>query len=199
MDTCRRALRHFEAMGCTVEAAQPRFDMARLWNTWLVMRGFLVAGGLAGLHADPKLRALMKPEAVWEIEQGLKFSGQDVYKASIDRSAWYAALAELYRRFDYLVLPSAQVFPFDARLDWPKAIAGKPMDTYHRWMEVVIGGTLAGVPVLAVPAGFGPGGLPIGLQVMGPALSDFALLQLGHAYEQASGYTRIRSPLLRQS
>jgi amidase len=55
---------------------------------------------------------------------------------------------------------------------------------------------MAGVPVLNVPAGFGPGGLPMGLQVMGKAQADFAVLQLGHAYEQASGYARVRSPLL---
>jgi len=196
LDTCTQALKHFETLGCTVEAVQPDFSMERLWKTWLTLRGFLVAGVAGGLHADPKTRALMKPEAVWEVENGLKVSGVDVYRASIDRSAWYQALNTLFQRYDYLVLPSAQVFPFDAKLDWPKRIDGKTMDTYHRWMEVVVGGTLAGVPVLAVPAGFGPGGLPIGLQVMGRAQADLAVLQLGHAYEQASKYTARRSPLL---
>jgi amidase len=70
------------------------------------------------------------------------------------------------------------------------------MDTYHRWMEVVIGGTLAGVPTIAVPAGFGPGGLPMGLQILGPAQKDLAVLQIANAWEQTSGYTRRRSPLL---
>jgi amidase len=196
METCRQALRHFEAIGCTVEAVQPAFAPERLWQTWLTMRGFIVAGTAGALYADPQLRAQMKPEAVWEVENGLKLSAADVWKASSDRSAWYQALNKLYERYDYLVLPSAQVFPFDAKLDWPKAIAGKPMDTYHRWMEVVIGGTLAGVPVLNVPAGFGPSGLPIGLQVMGRAQADWSVLQVGHAYEQACGYARVRSPLL---
>ena len=79
---------------------------------------------------------------------------------------------------------------------WPEEIAGRRMDTYHRWMEVVISGTLAGVPVLSVPAGFGPNGLPMGLQVLGRAQADLAVLQVGHAYEQASGYGARRSPLL---
>ena len=102
----------------------------------------------------------------------------------------------MFQRFDYLVLPSAQIFPFDAKLDWPKSINGKPMDTYHRWMEVVVGGTLAGLPVLNVPAGFGANGLPMGLQIMGRAQADLAVLQVGHAYDQASGYASRRSPLL---
>jgi len=196
MDTCTKALKNFETIGCTVEAVQPDFPMEKLWATWLAIRGFVIAGVAGGLYADPKTRAMMKPEAVWEIENGLKLSGADVYRASSDRSAWYQALNTLFQRYDYLVLPTAQVFPFDAKLDWPRSIAGKPMDTYHRWMEVVIGGTLAGIPVLNVPAGFGPNGLPMGLQVMGRAQADLAVLQIGHAYEQACGYTARRSPLL---
>jgi amidase len=196
METCRQALKHFEKIGCTVEAIQPRFAMERLWQAWVTLRSFLVAGLLGSFYADPAKRALLKPEAVWEVETGLKLSGADVFKASADRTAWYQALRELFERFDYLVLPSAQVFPFDAGLHWPTHVAGKSMDSYHHWMEVVIGGSMAGVPVLNVPAGFGPGGLPMGLQVMGKAQADFAVLQLGHAYEQASGYARVRSPLL---
>lgn len=196
MDTCTKALKNFEAIGCTVDAVQPDFSMERLWSTWLTLRWFLVAGGAAPLYADPKSRAMMKPEAIWEIENGLKLSGQEVFKASADRSAWYQAVNTLFQRYDYLVLPSAQVFAFDAKLDWPKSINGKQMDTYHRWMEVVIGGTLAGVPVLNVPAGFGPRGQPIGLQVMGRAQADLAVLQIGHAYEKATTYTSTRSPLL---
>lgn len=196
MDTCTQALKHFETVGCKVEAVQPDFPVETLWNTWLTMRGFIIAGVAGGLYADPKLRAMMKPEAVWEVENGLKLSGADVFRASVSRSAWYQALNALFQRFDYLVLPSAQIFPFDAKLDWPKSINGKPMDTYHRWMEVVVGGTLAGLPVLNVPAGFGANGLPMGLQIMGRAQADLAVLQVGHAYDQASGYASRRSPLL---
>ncbi|MCO5397638.1 amidase [Ralstonia soli] len=196
MELSTRALKHFEAIGCTVEAVQPDYPMEKLWQTWLTMRAFLVAGVAGGLYADPKKRAMMKPEAIWEIENGLKLTAAEVYQASINRSAWYQALNTLFQQYDYLVLPSAQVFPFDAKLHWPKEINGKPMDTYHRWMEVVIGGSLSGLPVLNVPAGFGPTGLPMGLQVMGPAQADLSVLQIGYAYEQASGYAKVRSPLL---
>ncbi|MBW8464688.1 MAG: amidase, partial [Acidovorax sp.] len=55
---------------------------------------------------------------------------------------------------------------------------------------------MAGLPALAAPAGFGPGGLPAGLQILGPAQQDAAVLQIGHAYDQASGYARVASPLL---
>jgi amidase len=69
------------------------------------------------------------------------------------------------------------------------------MDTYHRWMEVVIYATFAGLPCISVPAGFGANGLPMGLQLIGKPQGDFALLQLAHAYEQANlAMIRLRPP-----
>ena len=44
-----------------------------------------------------------------------------------------------FDRFDILALPTAQVFPFSKDVHWPESINGRQMDTYHRWMEVVIG------------------------------------------------------------
>ena len=105
-------------------------------------------------------------------------------------------MLELHETYDFLVLPTAQIFPFDAKIHWPKEINGTEMDTYHRWMEVVIPGSMAGTPVLAVPAGFGPSGLPIGLQIMAPPRADLAALQMGRAYEKVQSYTQRQSPLL---
>ncbi len=196
MATCRQALAHFEAIGCDIEPARPAFSMERLWEAWCVMRHFLVAGKAGALATDPKSFAQLGDAMRWEIEEGLKLTGMAVYRASTTRTAWYGALVSMFDQFDFLVLPSAQVFPFDVALPWPKAIAGRTMDTYHRWMEVVIGPTFAGLPVLNVPAGFGPTGLPMGLQIIGRPRADLAVLGLGHAYDAASRYSTRRSPLL---
>ncbi|AOV01581.1 amidase [Delftia tsuruhatensis] len=196
LETCRAALQHFTAAGCTVEEAVPQFDFERLWRAWIDLRSFSVAGANAALYNDPAKRALLKPEAVWEIERGLALPAMAVYDAARVRSAWYETLRRLFDSYDFLVLPSAQVFPFDAALDWPHAVDGREMDTYHRWMQTVVPATMAGLPALAAPAGFGPQGLPAGLQIIGPAQADLAVLQIGHAYDQASGLSRVRSPLL---
>ncbi|WP_404299862.1 amidase [Alicycliphilus denitrificans] len=196
IDTCRAALRHFSDIGCLVEEALPVFDLERLWRAWLDLRSFSVAGANSALYENPEKRSLLKPEALWEIERGRVLSAMQVYDAARVRSAWYEALCRLFERFDFLVLPAAQVFPFDAALDWPHAVGGREMDTYHRWMQAVVPATMAGLPALAAPAGFGPQGLPAGLQIIGPAQADLAVLQIGHAYDQASGYARQRSPLL---
>ncbi|MNZ35503.1 Acylamidase [compost metagenome] len=120
----------------------------------------------------------------------------DVYRASVARSDWYRAISKLFERYDYLLLPSAQVFPFDKNLEWPKEIEGVAMDTYHRWMEVVIPGTLSGCPVANVPVGFNEQGLPMGLQIIGRHQADLAVLQLAHAYEQASRWYQRCPPSL---
>ncbi|WP_281029373.1 amidase [Paracoccus pantotrophus] len=195
LDTCESALRIFEAMGCAVEPALPQFDMARLWSAWVVLRSFLVSGSLRAVHDLPRTRALLKPEAIWEIETGRALTGSQVFEASVTRSAWYQEVLRLFDRYDYLALPTAQLFPFDAGEPWPKEIAGRRMDSYHRWMEVVIPGSMAGIPVLAVPAGFGAQGLPMGLQIMGPPHADRAVLELGHAYDLVQPHTARKSPL----
>nr|WP_237168475.1 amidase [Paracoccus shandongensis] len=196
LDTCEGALKIFSDMGCHVEAARTDFDMSRLWQAWVTLRSFLVSGGLQALYDNPVARDLLKPEAIWEIETGRALTGAQVFAASVIRSAWYQEILRLFECHDYLVLPTAQVFPFDATQHWPLEIAGRTMDSYHRWMEVVIPGSMAGVPVLAVPAGFGPGGLPMGLQILGRPRADRALLELGHAYDLAQGFTARRSPLV---
>ena len=194
LDLCAAALREFESMGCTVEPLPPPFPAEQLWQAWVTLRAFLNAGGKRALHDDPAKRARLKPEAVWEIEQGLHLSAQAVYEASVIRSRWYAQAARLFERFDALVLPSAQVWPFAASLRHPAAVGGRPLDTYHRWMEIVVPVSLAGLPCLAVPAGFGARGLPMGMQLFGPAGADARILALGQAWHRATDWPGRRPP-----
>jgi amidase len=194
MSLCESALKDFAALGCEVEHCQPDFSLERLWQTWLVHRHWLIQGSLGAAYADPQKRALLKPEAQWEVQGGLQLSAADVYQASVSRSDWYRALGKLFERYDFLLLPTAQVFPFDAQQPWPRLVAGREMDTYHRWMEVVIGPTLAGLPSMNVPVGFNPQGLPMGLQIIGPAQADRAVLQLAYAHEQLTQWVRRRPP-----
>lgn len=190
VDLCLRAVKTLEDIGCNVEEAIPPFPPEQLWWSWLTLRGFLFAGFAEPFFRHPQWRAMMKPEAVWEVENGIKLTGADVYKASVARTSWYLALGEMFRRYELLVLPSAQVFPFAADIPWPQEIAGRTMDTYHRWMEVVIGPSLAGLPTISVPAGFNGDGLPMGVQIAGKPGSDLAVLQLAHAYDQAADSVR---------
>jgi amidase len=114
--------------------------------------------------------------------------------ASASRTRFYLSMLQLFEKFDVLAIPVAQVWPFDVNLRWPQSIAGQSMDTYHRWMEVVIYATLAGLPSISVPAGFGANGLPMGLALIGKPQGDWDLLKLAHAYEMANQELIARRP-----
>ncbi len=205
MELCRGSFKAFESMGCTVEEVSPDFPMERLWDAWVKLRHWLSANGMQEFYNDPAKRAKLKPEVQWEIiEGGLNLTAREVYAASSARSDWFRALGKLFETYEYLLLPGGQVFPFDAKVHWPRAINGVAMDTYHRWMEVMIPGSMSGGPILNVPVGFSAAGsnqqgLPMGMQIIGKHLADFSVLQLGHAYEQATHWVRDHlPPLLKQ-
>src|SRR5690606_1218855 len=106
LETCAQALAHFEVLGCSVEHLTLDFDLERLWRAWIDLRSFCVSGANAALYADPHTRSQLKPEAVWEIERGLRLSGPQVYEALKVRSAWYQHLRDLFEKVDFLVLPA---------------------------------------------------------------------------------------------
>lgn len=186
LDLDRRALGVLADLGAEVEDAAPGFDPARIWQAWIDLRSWRVAAKLGPLLDQPETRDALKPAAVWEIERGRALTLAQIEAASQVRSAWYRAALRLFSRYDMLAAPVAQVFPFDVTLDWPAEIAGRSMDTYHRWMECVVPASLLGLPAISLPAGFGaPHGLPTGLQVIGRPRADLAVLRLAAAYEQA--------------
>lgn len=196
LDVCRDALKTFESLGCVVEDAMPDASPDAAWQAFVRLRQWQQGGAIAAYYADPNKRALLKPEAIWEIEGGLKLSAFDINAASQSRSAWTASVRRLFERYNFLLMPTAQVFPFDVGETWPHAIAGQTMQTYHEWMKAVCLISLAGCPSLAVPAGFGAGGLPMGVQIIGPMHQEMDCLKLGFAYETAMARTAQRLPPL---
>ena len=199
LELCRSALKTFEAVGCVVEDAWPDYPVEKVWQAFIRLRNWQQGGNLLEHYNDPARRPLLKPEAVFEIEGGARLSAYDVTAASVVRTEWTQAVRRFFERYDYLVLPTAQVFPFAAELDWPKTVAGRPMRTYHEWMQAVCLITMSGCPALAAPAGFNAAGLPMGIQIVGPAHQELACLKLAAAYEAAAARDVTRpSPLLRR-
>ena len=198
LDVCEQSLKQLESLGMTVEPCKPSYDMDRLWRTWLTLRHWR-RHTMLPLYNDSETRPLLKPEAVWEIEGSFDTSSTDIFEAGLARSEWFAALRTLFDRYDFLVLPTAQVFPFPKDVHWPKTINDREMDTYHRWMEVVIGGSLASLPVVNVPAGFDDRGRPMGMQVMGPFGEDRRVLEFAMAYESATDHLDRRPDLVTDS
>lgn len=190
------ALGQMGDLGHRVAPLAAPFDADLMWQSWTDLRSFAVASSLGVIAEDPARRAYLKPAALWEVERGLAMSGRAVQRASALRSDWFRRATQLFEQWDVLVLPSAQLWPFDVAWTYPQAIAGRAMDSYHRWMQVVVPAGLIGLPVVNVPAGFGANGLPAGLQLIGKRGSDGALLQLAHQWHQATHWPQSRRPNL---
>lgn len=182
LEVCETALKRAAAFGAVVEPVRVDFDFDALWRAFVVLRQFNQSARLEPLYADPAKRALLKPEAQWEVEGCRALSATDVLAAIRTRAAWYATVCRLFDEWDFLAIPAAQVFPFPAEIHWPREIAGREMDSYHRWMEVVAPVTLSGCPVAAVPAGFHQG-RPAGLQIVGAPRKDAEVLAWASAWE----------------
>ncbi len=192
LSVCQDALRVFEELGAHVEAVAPPFHAEEIWESWIALRSWGVAAGLEPLTEQ---RASLKDTAQWELDCGLAMSAMDVHHASVTRSEWFRAAAKLFESYDALVLPAAQVWPFDIETPYPTEIASRAMDTYHRWMHVTLPVSLIGLPCLAAPAGFGANGLPMGIQLFGQRGADARLLSLGAAYHAATEWPQKRPAL----
>jgi Asp-tRNA(Asn)/Glu-tRNA(Gln) amidotransferase A subunit family amidase len=182
-------------LGAVVEEVVPAFDLDRLWEAFLRWRWWN-AVEMAPLVEDPALREQLKPELVWEIERGVGLAAREVSWASTVRAEWFAAVVALFGRFDVLLAPATQVHPFAADVPWPGEIDGRAMDTYHRWMETVAPWSMAGVPVLGMPAGFTSDGLPVGVQLIGPPGGERRVLEVALTHEAATDWSARRPPLL---
>ena len=180
MDISERAVEDLRALGADVTAIDTPFSMDALWESWITLRSWTVASGAGVFYDDPEKRDLLKPAAIWEIERGFAMSAREVHQQSVIRSMWFKKAAQLFETYDALLMPSAQVWPFP--IDWvhPTEIAGVQMDTYHRWMQVVIPAGLIGLSVVNLPIGFGAAGLSAGLQLIGGRGQDAKLLGMAN-------------------
>ena len=118
-----------------------------------------------------------------EAEGAARLTAPQIHAAAVVRSAWHRAVLSLFERFDFLAIATAQVFPFAVETHWPAEVAGRAMDTYHRWMQVSSLASMAGCPALNLPAGFDAAGRPMGLQLIGRPRGDLAVLGAAAAYE----------------
>jgi amidase len=194
-EVCEKSLSAFRDLGLAVEEAHPDFGGAD--EVFKTLRAWLFA---AQHEADfRRHRDLMKDTVIWNIEQGLALDGAAVARAEVERTRIYHRVRAFMETYDFLALPVSQVAPFPVEVRWVKEIHGVAMSTYIDWMATCYCITLTSLPAMSVPAGFTPSGLPIGLQIVGRHHGDFELLQLAHAFEQATGFGRQRPPLATSS
>lgn len=180
----------FEAIGCIVEETQPAFTEAD--EVFKVLRAFSFASTYADLFRTH--RNQMKDTVVWNIEEGLALNALQVGQAEIKRTALYQRMIRFMDTYPFMVFPVTQVPPFDVTVPYITEIEGVVMDTYIDWMRSCYYISVTGLPAIAVPCGFTPEGLPVGLQIVGRPQDEMGVLQLAYAFEQATRTGKRRPP-----
>jgi amidase len=185
------ALPIFETLGCEIEEIHPDFSgAAEIFQT---LRAYGFAAGLQNEYQNQ--RQALKDTVIWNIERGLALSALEVAQAQIARGQLFQRMSKFMTQYSFLLLPVSQVPPFPIEVDWVRQINGQQLETYIDWMQSCSLITLTEHPVAAVPAGFTPAGLPIGLQIVGRFRHEFEVLQLAQAFEQAAPYGQQRPKL----
>jgi len=181
----------FRALGCAVEDGQPDFSDARevfqVWRAWSFEARY---GLLVERH-----RHQLKDTVIWNLEQGQAITGPRLADAEKKRTALYHRVREFMATREFLVLPVTQVPPFDVHTPYPTEINGVTLPTYIDWMRACSDITVIGLPAISVPCGFTPEGLPVGVQIVGRHHDDWGVLQIAHAFEQATGFWKRRPAL----
>ncbi|HXS78840.1 MAG TPA: amidase [Gammaproteobacteria bacterium] len=188
---CNAARSVFTTLGCDVVDGEPDFDgVDELFQT------LRAEGYAASLRGDlARGRAQLKDTVVWNVEQGLKLTPADLERASRAQAALGARITAFFATREFLVLPTVQVLPFDVEIDWPREIAGVPMDTYIDWMGTCYAISCTGLPAISVPCGFSADGLPVGLQIVGRRDRDADVLALARAFERETELARRHPPI----
>ena len=181
----------FEDLGASVDEACP--DLAGADDVFGTLRAWIfdtTYTDLARRHPDK-----VKESIRWNAEMGAKLTGADLARAEIAHTKLYERMVAFFERYDVLLAPTTQVLPFPVELEYPTEIGGVPQENYLEWMRSCTVISATGCPALSVPGGFTPDGLPVGLQIIGAPRADRRVLEVGHAFEQATRFGERRPPL----
>jgi amidase len=168
-----------ESLGCIVDEACPDFSGAT--EAFETLRAISFAQRYAPLLKTH--RALLKDTVIWNIEQGLALDGAKIGRAEGLRTELFQRMRAFLEKYEFLAAPVNQLPPFPVDTEYPTGIAGVTLGNYLDWMKSCYYVTITSHPAISVPAGFTPGGLPVGLQIVGRYRDDFGVLQLAHAFE----------------
>jgi len=178
----------FESLGCVVEQAEPDFTPAEI--AFRVLRAWNTANSYGALYRSNP--GAFKDVLAGEIEAGLKLTGAEVARAEAAHARLWRGFQAFLGNYEYFVLPTTQLPPFEVDTPYPKELAGVKFDSYIDWMKSCWYISATGNPAASVPAGFTADGLPVGLQIVGRNRADFSVLQMAHAFEAATEFSNRR-------
>jgi Asp-tRNA(Asn)/Glu-tRNA(Gln) amidotransferase A subunit family amidase len=161
------------------EAAPPTGDPTALWNAIACAEGYASEGPLLAEWEDR-----MTEGTAEIVRAGEGVTAAQYLDAQHERAAFTRVWAAFFERYELLLTPSMQMTAFPVGILAPATIDGRPVDPFFDdWVTFCLPANLTGQPASSAPIGLGDGGLPIGLQIVGPRWADAAVLGAAAAVE----------------
>ena len=193
LEICENKLKDLEKINIKVEAIKPKIKNDILWNSWTTLRAKSIYEDTLAMNISDINS--MTFQAIWEYNKGKEIKSEDLKLALVQKQQCLNQINLIFKNFDFLALPSAQVFPFDKNLQFPKKLNNIELDTYHRWLEVFILSSLLELPTITIPVGFNKNGMPMGMQIIGRNKDDFKLFSFANKYEDVFNFSKIKPKL----
>ena len=177
--------------GVIVEEAHPDFSGAHECFHVLRAHAFVTSfGTLYEAHRDK-----LKPDVIWNIEEGLKLSALDVSRAHRHRAHLSRTLDAFLQTYDLLLTPATITAAFPIEQIYLAECNGQKLDNYILWLAIAYAITLCGAPAISIPCGLTDDGLPVGLQVVARC-NDDAKAIAGAAFVEQTLATSAKTPIV---
>ena len=193
LEICEAKLKDLEKINLKVETLKPKINTNILWESWTSLRSKSIYEDTLAMNISDI--STMTYQAIWEYNKGKEITSEELQLALDQKQKCLNQINLIFEKFDFLVLPSAQIFPFDKNLQFPKNINGKTLDTYHRWLEVFILSSLLELPSITIPVGFNKDDMPMGMQIVGKNKDDLKLFSFASKYEDIFNFSKIKPNL----
>ena len=193
LEICEAKLKDLEKINLKIETLKPKINTNILWESWTSLRSKSIYEDTLAMNISDI--STMTYQAIWEYNKGKEITSEELQLALDQKQRCLNQINLIFEKFDFLVLPSAQIFPFDKNLQFPKNINGKTLDTYHRWLEVFILSSLLELPSITIPVGFNKDDMPMGMQIVGKNKDDLKLFSFASKYEDIFNFSKIKPNL----
>jgi amidase len=182
----------FSNLGFKLENSNP--DLPNVDNVFQVFRAY----SFAHSHKDhiKNNKNLMKDSLIWNVEKGLNLTSLEIANAESQRLIIDKNISEFFEKYDFLILPSTSVLPFNADKEYIDNIDGKKLDTYIDWMGLCYAITVTGCPSISIPAGFSNDGLPMGVQIVGKKLDELRILEIAKLFENETKFYKTKPNII---
>ena len=190
---CENKLRDLEKINIKVELLKPKINTDILWKSWTTLRAKSIYEDTLAMNISDI--NTMTYQAIWEYNKGKEIKSEEIRLAIDLKQQCLSQINLIFQNYDFLALPSAQIFPFDKNLQYPKNINNIELDTYHRWLEVFILSSLLELPTITIPVGFNKDGMPMGMQIIGRNKDDLKVFNFANMYEKAFNFSKNKPKL----